>query len=349
MTAPNIVDVAAIKGESSVKTTLTTTQEFILMNWFDSNCVYKINSIVVTNIDGTNAADATVTIDRSDVSYAIVNTVTVPADASLVVLSKETSIYLEEGDGISASASADGDLNITISYEIITESASIPGPEIVTSGLQMSLDAGDSSSYPGSGTTWSDLSGNANDVTLSGTTYTADDGGGIVFGSGDVGSFGGGLNFANGGFTISVWLKHTGTVSTARIQRYFTLGSSPVEGPVLRHNSSSNDSLMGYLFDSGSTLQSVDVSGQVVSGNYYNFVYQYDGSVFRLYNNLVEVGTLSTSITLPSPGTGILSTTGGEYFEGNMYAVQYYNKALTRDERFQNYAYFRDRFGLTNG
>ena len=121
MTAPNIVDVADIKGKSTPLTPLTTTSTNIVANQASSNSVYKINSIVVTNIDGTNAADVTVDFDRSGTPYAIVKTVSVPADASLVVMSKETSVYLEEGDTIKAYASANDDLCIAVSYEIISD------------------------------------------------------------------------------------------------------------------------------------------------------------------------------------------------------------------------------------
>ena len=146
MTAPNIVDVNAIKGESSVKTTLSTSSSTIVFNQVDSNQVYKINSVVVTNVDGTNAADATVEVSRQAQKFPIVKTVSVPADASLVVMSKETGIYLEEGDAITAYASASGDLDITVSYETIAETANT----LVTRGLVLYLDAADLNSYDAS-------------------------------------------------------------------------------------------------------------------------------------------------------------------------------------------------------
>jgi hypothetical protein len=146
MTAPNIVDVADIKGESSVKTTLTTSPSTIVFNQVDSNQVYKLNSVVVTNVDGTNAADATVQLARQGVNYSIISTASVPADASLIVVSKETGIYLEEGDAIQAFASANGDLDISVSYETIAETANT----LVTRGLVLYLDAADLNSYDAS-------------------------------------------------------------------------------------------------------------------------------------------------------------------------------------------------------
>jgi hypothetical protein len=80
--------------------------------------VFKINNILVANIDGTNSADASVFITKSGGSpIAIASTIAVPADSTLVVIDKNSSIYLEEGDNIEAGASAASDLVITINYE----------------------------------------------------------------------------------------------------------------------------------------------------------------------------------------------------------------------------------------
>ena len=88
-----------------------------------SGLVYKINQILVANIDGTNAADASILITKSGGSpVAIASTISVPADSTLTVIDKNTTFYLEEGDNIEGGASADNDLVVTISYEIISSS-----------------------------------------------------------------------------------------------------------------------------------------------------------------------------------------------------------------------------------
>jgi len=122
MAAPDIVNVTSILGKTALAD-LTTTPTDVLTNASASDEVYKVNTILVSNIDGTNNADVTVQVRRSSVNYALANTITVPADASLVVLSKETSIYLEEGDALRFTASADSDLQTIISYEVINDSA----------------------------------------------------------------------------------------------------------------------------------------------------------------------------------------------------------------------------------
>ena len=120
MAAPNIVGVTAIYGKSVGKA-LTGSSQDILTNSAASGKVFKINAIYVANIDGTSAAEATVTwYDASETTtYNLAKTISVPADATLVVVDKEAALYLEEGDKISALASASGDLEITISYEDI--------------------------------------------------------------------------------------------------------------------------------------------------------------------------------------------------------------------------------------
>ena len=116
MANPNIVNVTSILGKTVQAALVTTLTTEILACASDK--VLKINSILVANIDGTNAADASVFITKSGGSpIAIASTISVPADATLSVIDKNNSFYLEEGDNIEGGASADSDLVITISYE----------------------------------------------------------------------------------------------------------------------------------------------------------------------------------------------------------------------------------------
>ena len=121
MANPNIVNVTTIQGKI-VGAALGTGSADIVTNATSSGKIFKINTIIVSNVDGTNSADATVKYYNSDntTSYAIVSTVTIPADSSLEVIGKNTSIYLEEGDKITALASAASDLEIIVSYEEIS-------------------------------------------------------------------------------------------------------------------------------------------------------------------------------------------------------------------------------------
>ena len=117
MAAPNIVNVSSIYGKTMGAALGTTAGADILSGATDK--LLKINSIIVSNIDGTNAADVTVRFYDYNVStaYHLASTVSIPADSTLVVLGKDAPIYLEENDRIQAHASATGDLEIIISYE----------------------------------------------------------------------------------------------------------------------------------------------------------------------------------------------------------------------------------------
>ena len=117
MAAPNVVNVTSILGKTIGAALGTSVTTDILTCASDK--LLKINSIIVANVDGTNSADVTVSFyDATDTTrYRLASTVAVPADSTLVVLGKDSPIYLEEGDRISGGASASSDLEIVISYE----------------------------------------------------------------------------------------------------------------------------------------------------------------------------------------------------------------------------------------
>jgi len=119
MAAPNIVGVTTIIGKTAVLS-VTTSATAIVTNSAASGKVFKINSLIIANIDGTSAADITVDLFRSATPYYIASTITVPADTTLIALSKDAAIYLEEGDAIRCLASATGDLQAICSYEEIS-------------------------------------------------------------------------------------------------------------------------------------------------------------------------------------------------------------------------------------
>jgi len=124
MSAPNIVNVTTITGKTNVVSLTTTNATLVVENTAASNKVFKINSLVVSNVDGTNAADITIALYSEDniggTATEIVSTVSVPADASLVVIDKNTSIYLEEDKSIGATAGSASDLKVVCSYEEIS-------------------------------------------------------------------------------------------------------------------------------------------------------------------------------------------------------------------------------------
>ena len=122
MAAPNIVNVATITGITTGRALTTTLTTGLVMNPASSGKVFKINSIIVSNVDGTNNADVSMEFydATNTTAFRLASTVTVPADSTLIVSDKNSSFYLEEGDLLRGGASANSDLEAVISYEEIS-------------------------------------------------------------------------------------------------------------------------------------------------------------------------------------------------------------------------------------
>ena len=124
MAAPNIVNVGTITGKSFYLALANTSATALVSNAASSGKVFKINMIQVANVDGSVACDVTVKYHTQDdiggTGYALVSTVSVPQDSSLVVLDKNTALYLEEDRSISVTAGTANDLEVLVSYEEIS-------------------------------------------------------------------------------------------------------------------------------------------------------------------------------------------------------------------------------------
>lgn len=114
MTAPNILSLTTINGKTGVLA-VTTSAQAIVTNSASSGKVLKVNSLRITNVDGTNDADITADVFRSSTAYRVGSTISVPADSSFEFL--EHPIYLEEGDALRLTASNNNDLEAVASYE----------------------------------------------------------------------------------------------------------------------------------------------------------------------------------------------------------------------------------------
>ena len=131
MANPNIAAVTSILGTTTYYTPSGTAAVVLLPNAAASGTVFKINQIVAANVNGTSAVDTTVSIysngavaqgsaPSGGTAYPIVSTVSVPADASLIVTDKTTAIYLMEGTSITVTSGTASGITYTISYEVIT-------------------------------------------------------------------------------------------------------------------------------------------------------------------------------------------------------------------------------------
>ena len=118
MAAPNLKNPTTITGRTAryaVTATLATA-----LAAPGTGKTFKINSIFCANVDGTNAADISVSIYDGTTDRYLAKTISVPADATQIISTKETYFYLEEGDSIRALASAASDLELVIGYEDIS-------------------------------------------------------------------------------------------------------------------------------------------------------------------------------------------------------------------------------------
>ena len=126
MANPNIVSVTSILGNTTFLTPADTAANVLLSNAASSGNVLKINQIVAANVNGTSAVDTTVAITNQDdgggTAFPIVSTVSVPADASIIVTDKTTAIYLMEDQSIVVTSGTSSGISYTISYEAISSS-----------------------------------------------------------------------------------------------------------------------------------------------------------------------------------------------------------------------------------
>ena len=126
MANPNIVSVTSILGNTTFLTPADTAANVLLSNAASSGDVLKINQIVAANVNGTSAVDTTVAVNNAaagaGTSFPVVSTVSVPADASIIVTDKTTAIYLMENQSIVVTSGTTSGISYTISYEAISSS-----------------------------------------------------------------------------------------------------------------------------------------------------------------------------------------------------------------------------------
>jgi hypothetical protein len=226
-------------------------------------------------------------------------------------------------------------------------------PRIVTDGLVLTLDAGNTKSYPGSGTTLTDLSGNGNTGTLTnGPTYSSDDGGSIVFdGSNDyINSIQSSSIQLTDSMTISCWFSpnnfasgRQGLVGRNGLNEYtITLETS---GTISFYFASTGQP--GDYFNGASFM----AFGQT-NGVYQNlvFVRDYTANFVYCYKNGTLVSTSSslagTSKPTATSGPMTIGVGNGGYFNGSVSNINLYNRALSASEVAQNYNALAPRYSI---
>lgn len=227
--------------------------------------------------------------------------------------------------------------------------ASKGGPDIVENGLTLFLDASNIRSYPGSGTTWSDLSGNGNTGTLTnGPTFSAGNLGSIVFdGTNDYVDMGSSTycNLIN--ISVSVWVRVT-SASGYFLSRYFNTTSYNgflmyYDAPSTKFGVDGRESSAAYL--------SRPTTNTYPLNNWYNVTWTKSANIWSIYVN----GSLDVSSALgngTTPFSNNIMWLGGlyqppevYYYSSNLSNVQIYNRVLTASEILQNYNATKSRFG----
>jgi hypothetical protein len=229
---------------------------------------------------------------------------------------------------------------------------------IVTNGLVLALNAADRNSYPGSGTTWTDLSGNGNNATLiNGPTFSSVNGGSIVFDGVD--------DYAR--VNVNSWIRSMSSAYTISCFFYYnagTSGGSPYSLMTSPNISDTNDgfwqhlNLGNWLWRTEDTV-SGEAGGNVESpspfsnGNWYYIATVVKTNSLIFYRNGVLVSNINTSFSwanLRNDETAYLyiGTGYGEayFMNGYISSFQMYNKELSASEIAQNYNVQKSRFGL---
>ena len=218
-------------------------------------------------------------------------------------------------------------------------------PRIVTDGLVLALDAGNTKSYPGSGTTWTDSSGNSNNGTLTsmdGNNYNSANGGYLDFGGGnDQINCGSSDDFAfgTGDFTIEFWCNPD-ALGTRAIISISSDGNFSSTNWQFRYGSSK----VRWLYSSSSDIIS---NSTVSTGEWTQIVATRSGTALTLYINAVSEATGTSSADLSDNGTLRIGRDrgGSSYFDGKISNVKLYKgKALTASEIEQNYNALKGRY-----
>lgn len=224
------------------------------------------------------------------------------------------------------------------------------GPDIVENGLVLHLDAANPKSYPGSGTTWFDLSGNGNNGTLTnGPTFNSGNGGSFVFDGvndyidcGPVSSIGSSLT----GLTVSVWIN-----------------TSVKDIKCIAENGTGYTTNTFYMFQENASNFTFSVYGTNYDVVFSNYTYQ-----TNTWYNLVGIWSPNTRVDLYSNGVlssgtkqGVVQSSlingntnlllgsrnyGSFAFSGKYGITKFYNRALTTQEIQQNFNALRGRYGI---
>ena len=218
-------------------------------------------------------------------------------------------------------------------------------PIIVTNGLVLCLDAANVKSYPGSGTTWTDLSGNGNNGTLAnGPTYSSDNSGSIVFdGTNDFVQCSGSITVTAATFTS--WIRRNGSQG-AYDGILFSRGTNVTGMHFFSSNQLGytwNNAANTYNWASGLIIPDLTwcmVAVSVTSTSATAYLCQSSG-ITTATNTVSHASSILDDIKIAKDDTNEL-----RYFQGRISNVSIYNRALSDAEIQQNFNTLRGRYGI---
>ena len=235
------------------------------------------------------------------------------------------------------------------SFGAYNPSRTVANSTIVSSGLVLHLDAGNASSYPGSGTTWTDLSGNGYNGTLTnGPTYSSANGGSLSFdGVNDYVSVSNTSQLRpSTELSIGMWIKANSITAT-----WVTLfGQNPyLQGGPLIFLENGGSLIRALHYPKGLEVR-CNTNYSISTAQYTYVVFTFKtGDAIRSYFNGVANTTVALSAGTFSYNTinpYLIGHTGNSWLHGNIAQVSIYNRALTASEVHQNYNAIKVRYGL---
>lgn len=237
------------------------------------------------------------------------------------------------------------------------------GPEIANDGLVLCLDAGNVKSYPGSGTTWTDLTRRNNDASITsafrslvnngvfefnGTTHVATTGASADF------------NFGTSNFTISSWVWIDSTAAPTRpfdslkTVTIFDCGPSNANPTSFAVGGSTVSVGTSIEFFQSSPNLAVQIPCSITANAWHQVIWQRSGLTFNGYLDGASVGsTAITNVAIGGNNTAFIGqskftnpTNFKNEFKGYISSLQIYNRALSAAEILQNFNALRGRFGV---
>lgn len=218
-------------------------------------------------------------------------------------------------------------------------------PDIVRNGLVLNLDAGEPSSYPGSGTTWTDLSSNnMSGELVNSPTYNSSNGGFFQFVTDDYARIQNNTALDTQTPTVEVWVK---TNATNQNGFWFEKGTVNTQYSLFQEGTV----IQWRMNIGGITNLSTTTATYMNTTSWYQVVGTYTSGTRRLYINGVlvnsdaQTGTIATDSGGMSIGVyGGYAGARGYYYNGNLAVCRVYNRALTSAEIYQNYLALKGRF-----